>query len=528
MKIAVIGAGYVGLVSAACFAEFGHDVVTVDNDKNKIAALNMGHCPIHEEMLPELLGRHGGGRLRFSTDTRTAFHFCDVAFICVGTPPAPNGDADLSFVEGVARELALSLDRHKVIVEKSTVPVGTCEAVRRTMMLHGACADDFSIASNPEFLREGTAVTDFLYPDRILLGVADDRSREALEEIYRPILDGSYYFRHDAIPGPKSSPAKLIVSSMKSAELIKHASNAFLALKISFINAVATVCEGVGADAREVVEGVGSDSRIGPKFLTPGIGYGGSCFPKDVLAFRSVAKAVGYDFALLTEVMAINNDQRGRFVAKVRDALWTLRGKKLAVLGLAFKGGTDDIRDSPAMEIVELLLEEGVSIRAYDPAAMERARAVLGDKVVFAEDAYDACEGADAVLVLTEWKQFAELDLLRVRELLKLPILLDGKNVLKSEEVCAAGMQYFGVGCEPGRPVGLRHAAASPEYPYPSHQDRSHRTDQAYIPNPGYLAEEAGLADAYAADGNFLHGAGAAAAALPAPVDADDLASAAA
>lgn len=474
MKIAVIGAGYVGLVSAACFAEFGHSVVTVDNDKQKIDSLNMGHCPIHEELLPELMGRHRGGRLRFSTDMRSAFQFCDVAFICVGTPPAPNGDADLSFVEGVARELALCLDGHKVIVEKSTVPVGTGEAVRRTLLLHGASEENFSIASNPEFLREGTAVTDFLYPDRILLGVADEKSRTALEEIYKPILDGSYYQRQDAIPGPRSTPANLIVSSVKSAELIKHASNAFLALKISFINAVATVCEGVGADVREVVQGVGSDSRIGPRFLTPGIGYGGSCFPKDVLAFRSVAKSVGYDFALLSEVMEINKDQRNRFVAKVREALWTLRGKKLAVLGLAFKGGTDDIRDSPAMEIVQILLREGAAIRAYDPAAMERAKATLFDGAMeFAQDPYDACDGADAVLVLTEWKQFTELDMGRIKELLRLPILLDGKNVMDQRQVCAAGLQYFGVGCEPEQGMSSRgvstavqvHAPVSPHAP---------------------------------------------------------------
>jgi UDPglucose 6-dehydrogenase len=462
MKIAVIGAGYVGLVSAACFAELGHEVITVDMDKEKVAKLRDGGVPIHEDLLPALLRRHHGKGLSFSTDIQAAFHFCDVAFICVGTPPSPNGDADLSFVEGVARELAFSLDRHKVIVEKSTVPVGTCEAVSRTMVLHGARREDFSIASNPEFLREGTAVCDFLFPDRILLGVADEVSRQALTAIYAPILDGSYYQRTDSLTGPKGHAAKLIVTGVKSAELIKHASNAFLAMKISFINAVANVCEGVGADVNEVVQGVGTDSRIGPQFLNPGIGYGGSCFPKDVLAFRSVAKGVGYDFALLTEVMKVNNDQKLRFVAKVRNALWTLRGKRLAVLGLAFKGGTDDVRDSPALDIVQMLKAEGASIRAYDPAAMERARGVLiGGTISYATDAYDACVGADAVLILAEWKEFADLDLSRIRALLKLPILIDGKNVLVPSEVRKTGLHYYGVGSQAEAPLV---APASPQH----------------------------------------------------------------
>ncbi len=448
MKIAVIGAGYVGLVSAACFAELGHEVITVDNDKNKIEQLQAGHVPIHENLLPELLARHIGRRLHFSSDIREAFQASDVAFITVGTPPSRNGDADLSYVEGVARELACSLTGRKVIVEKSTVPVRTCEAVHRTMLMHGARPGTFSIASNPEFLREGTAVADFLYPERILLGVDGEFSRSVLQEVYRPLTDGSYYKRENAIPGPWDKPAHLIVTSVKSAELIKHASNAFLAMKISFINAVAHICEGVGADIRQVVEGIGADSRIGPKFLTPGIGYGGSCFPKDVLAFRSVAREIGYDFSLLSAVMTINAEQKERFLKKVREAMWTLRGKRLAVLGLAFKGGTDDIRDSPAIEIVKALAHEGASIVAFDPAATTRAQAELKDfpAVTFAADAYEACAGADALLVLTEWQEFTELDLKRVRELLSLPILIDGKNVLSAEAAEAAGLVYYSVG----------------------------------------------------------------------------------
>lgn len=451
MKIAVIGVGYVGLVSAACFAELGHEVIAIDNDPRKIERLMAGEIPIHEDMLPQLIERHAGRGLVFSSEVRSACRASDVIFICVGTPPSVSGDADMSYVEGVARDLASSLNGKKVIVEKSTVPVGTSEAVRRTMLLHGASASDFSIASNPEFLREGTAVADFLHPDRILLGVSDDRSREALTEIYRPILDGSYHRRSNAIFADREKePTALIVTSVKSAELIKHASNAFLALKISFINSVANVCERVGADVREVSMGMGADSRIGPRFLTAGIGYGGSCFPKDVLAFRSVAQAVGYDFKLLTEVMEVNEDQKRRFLAKTREALWTLRGKKLAVLGLAFKGGTDDIRDSPAISLIQELCREGAQICAYDPAAMDRAREVLSpEKVTYASGAYEACEGADALLVLTEWPEFAALDLARVRSLLTLPILLDGKNILDPEQVQAAGLHYFGVGCCP-------------------------------------------------------------------------------
>ncbi len=457
MKIAVIGAGYVGLVSAACFAEIGHEVITVDNDPRKIERLQAGESPIYEDLLPELLKRHSGRNLSFSTNIQQAAQFADVIFICVGTPPSHSGEADLSYVEGVARELAPALDRHKVIVEKSTVPVGTCEAVLRTLFLNGASAEHFSVASNPEFLREGTAVVDFLYPDRILLGVADEASQKLLTEVYKPIVDGSYYAQSSRVRGPLGHPTKLIVSSVRSAELIKHASNAFLALKISYINAVATVCERVGADVRQVAEGMGTDSRIGPRFLNPGIGYGGSCFPKDVLAFRSVARSVGLDFNLLTEVMTINEDQKARFLAKVRSALWTLRGKRLAILGLAFKGGTDDVRDSPAIDLVLKLKAEGAELQAYDPAAMERARVLLPPNTCsFAEDAYAACDGADALVLLTEWPEFAHLDFPRIKQLLRLPIVLDGKNLLDAHAIRATGLHYFSVGDGESSPAGTK------------------------------------------------------------------------
>jgi UDPglucose 6-dehydrogenase len=453
MEILVIGAGHLGLVSAACFAELGHHVTLVDNDRNKVKSLRAGQVPFHEEWLPELLARHSGTRIRFSSDLQSSFKRAEIAFITVGTPPSRNGDADLSYVEAVARELALSLEGDKVIVEKSTVPARTCDAVERTMVLYGRGRGTFSVASNPEFLREGTAVSDFLFPDRIVVGADCERSRAALDEVYRPLTDGSYCRKEGAISGPHKDPARLIFTSVRSAELIKHASNAFLAMKISFINAVANVCEGVNADVREVCEGIGSDSRIGHRFLNPGIGYGGSCFQKDVLAFRSLAREVGYDFKLLTAVMEINAEQKLRFLKKVEEAIWNVRGKRLAVLGLAFKGGTDDVRDSAALEIVSDLLCAGASIVAFDPAAMVQAEAALPrlQDLCFASSAYEACAGADAVLVLTEWQEFYDLDLVRIKKLLRLPILLDGKNVFNPLHAQAAGLDYYGMGSTPLR-----------------------------------------------------------------------------
>jgi UDPglucose 6-dehydrogenase len=448
VKIAVIGAGYVGLVSAVCFAELGHEVIAVDNVSEKVKMLKAGQVPIHENLLPELLQRHLGNRLHFSDDIVTSVQASEAVFITVGTPPSPNGDADLSYVEGVAREVARSLNGRKVVIEKSTVPVRTCEALERSMVLNGANRNSFTIASNPEFLREGTAVSDFLYPDRIVIGVDCSHSAAVLKEIYASLTDGSYYEREDAIPGPWKRSARIIVTSVKSAELIKHASNAFLAMKISYINAVANVCEGVGADIRQVCEGIGADARIGSNFLVPGIGYGGSCFPKDVLAFRSVANSVGYDFDILSAVMAVNEEQKERFVNKVREAMWTLRGKRLAVLGLAFKGGTDDIRDSPSLDIVKRLAEEGAFIVAFDPAAMARAAAQLSGlpNIAFAKSAYEACEGSDALLILTDWQEFKTMDLKVIRKSLRSPIVVDGRNLLIAGEVEAAGLVYYSMG----------------------------------------------------------------------------------
>ena len=449
MRIAVIGSGYVGLVAGACFAELGHQVVLVDNDAAKYAALQRGEVPIHEQFLPELLARHRGQRLSFSNDLPQAVRASEAVFVAVGTPPAINGEADLSYVESVAREIAVAVNDYKVVVGKSTVPVYTSDWVRRVMLLNGAPPDRFEVASNPEFLREGTAVTDFLYPDRIVIGADSDACAQKLRQIYEPLLDGSYYRTAGAIPGPDCAkvPPPLIVTSAKSAELIKYASNAFLAMKISFINAVATICESVGADVDQVREGIGSDARIGRRFLYPGIGYGGSCFPKDLSAYRAVARECGYDFRLLEEVMRINDEQRQRFLRKVRSALWTLRGKRLAVLGLAFKGGTDDIRESPAISIIESLLAEGSEVQVYDPAAMAHARELLPEeKVRFAGSAYDAIEAADALLVLTEWQDFKDLDFARVRGLLRYPIIIDGRNLFDPAAMREHGFIYLSMG----------------------------------------------------------------------------------
>ena len=457
MRIAVVGSGYVGLVAGACFADLGHNVILVDNDQSKLTALKNGQVPIHEKFLPELLTRHRGKRLTFSDDLKEAVRLSAAIFVAVVTPPTESGEADLSYVESVAREISGGVGDYKVVVEKSTVPVYTSEWVRKIILRSGTDPELFDVASNPEFLREGTAVTDFLFPDRIVIGCDSDRSAAVLREVYAPLTKGSYYQSSGAIPQPDRAliPPSLIVTSSKSAELIKHASNAFLAMKISFINAVASVCESVGANVNQVVHGIGTDSRIGARFLNPGIGYGGSCFPKDVMAFRTVARESGYDFRLLDEVMRINEDQRQRFLRKVRSALWTLRGKNLGVLGLAFKGGTDDIRESPALFIVQALLQEGSKITAYDPAAMERVKEVIPSGLSFANSAYEAAHGADALLILTEWEEFANLDLNRLRQELKYPIVIDGRNLYDSEVMAAEGFTYFSVGRAASHPDGV-------------------------------------------------------------------------
>ncbi|HEY1939358.1 MAG TPA: UDP-glucose/GDP-mannose dehydrogenase family protein [Candidatus Angelobacter sp.] len=448
MQISVIGSGYVGLVAATCLAELGHNVLCVDSDPAKIAALNAGETLIHEDCLQELLSRHRGIRLSFSTSVEESASKALAIFIAVGTPSAEDGSVDLSCVEAVARSLAGSMNDYKVIVEKSTVPVYTSEWIQDALASKGRPEKDFDVVSNPEFLREGTAVTDFLYPDRIVVGASTKRAAGIMREIYAPLIDGSYAQLSSAVPKPERARLvpMYIETSPRSAELIKHSSNAFLALKISFINAVASFCESVGANIEEVCKGIGSDSRIGPDFLRAGIGYGGSCFPKDVAAFRAVTRDFGFEFPLLDEIKRINEEQRTRFIRKVREALRTIKGKRLGVLGLAFKDGTDDVRESPAIKVIEQLLEEKCHITAFDPAAMDRARQMLGNRISYATDAYAAAEGADALLVLTEWKEFASLDLGRIKRLLRSPIVLDGRNVFSQTEMAEAGLSYYSIG----------------------------------------------------------------------------------
>lgn len=450
VSICVIGSGYVGLVAAVCFAEMGHLVKCVDSDEAKVRNLREGGVPIYEEHLPELLARHRDHGVTFTTDLGEAVEQSDAIFIAVGTPQGDTGAADLSYVEAVVSDIARAINGFKVIVEKSTVPVFTNEWIRRVMHRHGVDPHSFDVVSNPEFLREGTAIIDFLHPDRIVVGANTERSAELLRRIYEPLTGGSYYKQPDALPGAcsASSPAKLLVTSAQSSEIIKHASNAFLALKISFINAVANLAEAVDADIEDIAAGIGMDSRIGPKFLRAGLGYGGSCFPKDVAAFHWVAQQRGVDFQLLQEVRKINETQKDIFFNKVREALWTLRGKRLAALGLAFKGDTDDIRESPAIDVIEKLLEAGASVAAYDPAAMERAKAVLppSEKLSYATDIYEAAKDADALLILTDWSEFAAIDLVRLNQVIRFPIVIDGRNLYKPQQMLDHGFTYLSVG----------------------------------------------------------------------------------
>jgi UDPglucose 6-dehydrogenase len=450
IQIAVVGSGYVGLVAAVCFAEMGHEVVCVDNDQRKVDALRGGDTLIHENHLPELLDRHRNKNVRFTTDLAEATAKSAAIFIAVGTPQSETGDADLSYVEAVASEIARHIDDYKVIVEKSTVPVYTNEWIRRVIERNGVDREMFDVVSNPEFLREGTAVEDFLHPDRIVVGADSPRAVKVLSDVYAPLTDGSYYQTAQPIPGccSEKSPAPILFTSTKSAEIIKHASNAFLAMKISFINAVSNLCEAADANVEQVARGIGLDSRIGPKFLRPGIGYGGSCFPKDVAAFRSVADQMGVDFSLLHEVEKINVTQKKRFLAKVRSALWTLRGKRLAVLGLAFKGETDDIRESPAIDLVEMLLNEGCQVVAYDPAAMERAKAEIppSNQMRYAESIEESVKDADALLILTDWAEFAKLEPQKLHGLLRYPIIIDGRNLFDPKVMGEHGFTYLSVG----------------------------------------------------------------------------------
>jgi UDPglucose 6-dehydrogenase len=434
----------------------GHDVICVDNDEAKVKTLREGGVPIYERYLPELLAKHRGVGVVFTSDLGRAVERSEAICIAVGTPQSENGAADLSYVEAVVSEIARSIRSYKVIVEKSTVPVYTNEWIRRVLHRHGVDPQSFDVVSNPEFLREGTAIIDFLHPDRIVMGANTERSVEVLRRIYEPLTGGSYYAQSGALPGgcSASSPARLLVTTTQSSEIIKHASNAFLAMKISFINAVANLAEAVDADIEDIAAGIGMDSRIGPRFLRAGLGYGGSRFPKDVASFHWVTRQWGVDFQLLQEIRKINETQKEVFFNKVQSALWTLRGKRLAALGLAYKGDTDDIRESPAIDIIRKLLKAGAIVTAFDPAAMERTKEVLppAENLRYAGDMYEASRDANAVLILTDWKEFGGIDLVRLNQVVRFSIVIDGRNLYKPQEMLDQGFTYVSMGRPPSYP----------------------------------------------------------------------------
>ena len=428
MKITVIGTGYVGLTSGTCLAELGNDVICVDVIKEKIDMLNKGEMPIYEPGLKELVSRNvKEGRLQFTTDIQKAIKISEIIFICVGTPPKDNGEADLSYVEDVAKEIAEHMDSYKVIVEKSTVPVETGEKVKESIKQNNKNNVEFDVVSNPEFLREGSAVEDTFNPDRIVIGTDSKKAADIMKKLYSPI----------------KSP--LIITDIRSAEIIKHASNSFLATKISFINAIAHICELTNADVEKVSEGLGYDKRIGKAFLNAGIGYGGFCFPKDASAFIRIAEKLGYDFKLLKEVQNINEKQIDFFIKKIEKALWNIKGKKIGVLGLAFKPNTDDMRFAPSVEIINILQKGGAKIKAYDPEAIENAKKILKD-VEYCEDAYKTAEDVDALLILTEWNEFKEIDLGKIKSLMKNNLVIDGRNIYNPEEMKKSGLKYVSIG----------------------------------------------------------------------------------
>ena len=426
MKIAVIGTGYVGLVTGACLADLGHSVIGVDKDEDKIARLNRGEVPIYEVGLPELLSRHLGRSLVFTTDAAEAVGVSEIVFITVGTPQGEEGAADMTFVIEAARDIAGAINDYKIIVNKSTMPVGSTRLVERVIK-ERAGGEEFDVISNPEFLREGTAVRDFMHPDRIVVGTESQKAAGIMAELYRPLN------------------APLFITDPASAEMIKYASNAFLATKVSFINAIANICEAVGADVREVVLGMGYDKRIGFEFLRPGPGFGGSCFPKDCRALVDIAGKAGYHFYLLEGVLEVNREQMELMVEKARRRLGELRGARIAVWGLTFKANTDDLRESPAVAICRMLLEEGASVTAYDPEGMEGAAGMLPG-AAFAEDPYSAARQADLLMLLTDWDEFKWLDFRRVKEVMAKPRIVDTRNCLDPPTLRRLGFDYDGVG----------------------------------------------------------------------------------
>jgi UDPglucose 6-dehydrogenase len=430
MKIAVAGTGYVGLVAGACLAENGNDVVCVDKDAAKVRALQRGRIPIYEPGLEELVRRNRAEkRLTFTTDLAKGVRGSQIVFIAVGTPTGEDGAADLQHVLAVAREIGKAMNGYKVIVDKSTVPVGTSEKVREAVKKE--TSHPFSVVSNPEFLKQGAAIEDFMKPDRVVIGTEDQRAGEIMKELYAPFT---------------RTGAPIMMMDCASAELCKYAANAMLATRISFMNEVANVCEVVGADVDHVRRAVASDRRIGPAFLFPGVGYGGSCFPKDVKAIMQFAAAKNYDFQILKAVESVNERQKVRLLGKMKAHFGSLKGKRIAVWGLAFKPKTDDMREAPAITIIEELLESGATVAAYDPEAARTARGIFGDRIRICEKSYEALAGADGLAVITEWNEFREPDYTKMRQLLKQPVVFDGRNIYSPSHMRALGFSYFSIG----------------------------------------------------------------------------------
>ena len=430
MKIAIIGTGYVGLATGACLAEVGHQVICIDNDEPKIKRLRNGNIPIYEPGLEEVVHRNvSARRLSFSTSVEEGVETAEVIFIAVPTPPQPDGGVDLTYIERVAREIAYVLKGYRVIVDKSTVPVKTGEKVADTIRRYNRTGADFDVVSNPEFLREGCAVGDLMKPDRIVVGCNSKRALAAMKKVYAPFT------------------APMIVTDINSAELIKHAANSFLALKISYINAVSAICEATGADIQNVAEGIGADKRIGRGFLSAGLGYGGSCFPKDVAAFISISEEIGEPFGLLKEVQRINQTQRARFLRRLRDTLWVLKEKRIAVWGLTFKADTDDVRNSVAVDLVNDLIREGALVTAYDPKGNEKVQELnLCPGLHLADSALDAVHDAEALVVATEWPDFAAVDFAEVHRRMHTAIVFDGRNLLDADAIRDLGFQYYSIG----------------------------------------------------------------------------------
>ncbi|MDD2807804.1 MAG: UDP-glucose/GDP-mannose dehydrogenase family protein [Patescibacteria group bacterium] len=433
MKLAIIGTGYVGLTTGTCLAELGHEVICVDNDPVKLEKLKSNKSPIFEPGLEELIAKNtAAGNLVFTDDISNTVKNSEVIFICVNTPPKPDGQADLKYVEAVAREISQSLNSdYKVIVDKSTVPVRTAEKVKETLLRYSDKNAKFDVVSNPEFLKEGTAVIDTLEPDRIVIGVDNEESKAVMLKVYKPLID--------------KSPAPVKIVSVRSAELIKHGANTFLATKISFANLIAEACEVAGADALEVLEAIGLDDRIGSKFLNPGVGFGGSCFPKDISAFKKTLEVLGIDPSLVSAIELINEHATERFVKKIEKQLWVLDGKTIGILGLAFKPNTDDIRNAPALKIISKLVADGAKIKAYDPEAMENTKKVFPN-LEYCPDPYEVSKGSEALIVCTEWPEFKKLDLQQIKSLMKTPIIFDGRNIFNPSDASKNGFKYFGIG----------------------------------------------------------------------------------